>query len=53
AYTLEKKEIITTVLGKKEFLRLKNFIKEIDPKAFIITYHVHEILGNGFTELKE
>lgn len=53
AYTREKKEIITTVLGKKEFLRLKNFIKEIDPKAFIITYHVHEILGNGFTELKE
>ncbi|WP_454052959.1 YitT family protein [Clostridium sp. Marseille-Q7071] len=53
AYTLEKKEIITTVLGKKEFLRLKNFIKEIDPKAFIITYHVHEILGNGFTDLRE
>ncbi|MDU1347994.1 YitT family protein [uncultured Clostridium sp.] len=53
AYTLEKKEIITTVLGKKEFLKLKNFIKEIDPKAFIITYHVHEILGNGFTRLKD
>lgn len=53
AYSLQNKEVITTVLGKREVIRLKNFIKEIDPKAFIITYNVHETLGEGFTDLME
>jgi len=53
AYSMSNREVITTVLGKREFIRLKNYIKEIDPKAFIITYNVHEILGEGFTDLME
>lgn len=53
AYSLQNKEVITTVLGKREVIRLKNFIKEIDPRAFIITYNVHETLGEGFTDLME
>ncbi len=53
AYTNEEKEIITTVLGKKQFIKLKNYIKEIDKKAFIITYNVHETLGEGFKDINE
>ncbi|MCB2299135.1 YitT family protein [Clostridium tagluense] len=53
AYTNEEKEVITTVLGKKEFIKLKIYIKEIDKKAFIITYNVHEILGEGFKDINE
>ncbi|MBU3180239.1 YitT family protein [Clostridium psychrophilum] len=53
AYTNEDKEIITTVLGKKQFIKLKNYIKEIDKKAFIMTYNVHETLGEGFTDIDE
>ena len=53
AYTNEEKEIITTVLGKKQFIKLKIYIKEIDKKAFIITYNVHEILGEGFKDINE
>ncbi|MBZ9686243.1 YitT family protein [Clostridium estertheticum] len=53
AYTNEKKEIITTVLGKKEFIKLKIYIKEIDKSAFIIAYNVHEILGEGFKDINE
>ena len=53
AYTNEEKEIITTVLGKKQFIKLKNYIKGIDEKAFIITYNVHETLGEGFTDITE
>lgn len=52
AYTLENKEVITTVLDKKEFIKLKNFIKEIDPQAFVMIYNVHETLGNGFNTLQ-
>ncbi|MBU3114150.1 YitT family protein [Clostridium lacusfryxellense] len=53
AYTNDDKEIITTVVGKKQFIKLKNYIKEIDNKAFIITYNVHETLGEGFKDLNE
>jgi len=53
AYTNEEKEIITTVLDKKQFIKLKIYIKQIDKKAFIITYNVHEILGEGFKDINE
>ncbi|MCB2352805.1 YitT family protein [Clostridium estertheticum] len=53
AYTNDEKEIITTVLGKKQFIKLKNHIKEIDKAAFIITYNVHETVGEGFKDIDE
>jgi uncharacterized membrane-anchored protein YitT (DUF2179 family) len=32
---------------------LKEYIYEIDPKAFISVMNTHEILGEGFKPLKE
>jgi uncharacterized membrane-anchored protein YitT (DUF2179 family) len=51
AFTNEEKEVITTIIGNREFIRLKKFIKEIDPKAFIMVSNMHEILGEGFKDL--
>ncbi len=51
AYQLEKRDIIVTVIDKKEFIRLKDFIKNTDPNAFIITHNVHEVLGEGFGDI--
>lgn len=53
AYNLEEEDVIVTVMDKKEFIRLKNYIKDIDPRAFIITHNVHEVLGEGFRDIKE
>lgn len=53
AFNLEKRNVIITVIDKKEFVRLKDFIKEKDPKAFIITHNVHEVLGEGFGDIFE
>ncbi|MEG1254823.1 YitT family protein [Clostridium sp.] len=53
AYNLDKCDVIVTVLGKKQFIKLKQFIKEEDPHAFIITHNVHEVLGEGFTSISE
>lgn len=47
-FTNEEKEVIVTFLGRREFIRLRNYIKEKDPKAFIAVSHMHEILGEGF-----
>jgi len=44
--------ILYTVLGRTEFIKLKNYIREIDPRAFITVGEAHEVLGEGFGELE-
>lgn len=51
AYNNNEKEVITTVLDRKQFLRLKDYIKVIDEKAFITVNEINEVLGEGFAEL--
>ncbi len=48
AYSGDEKEVITTIVSQKEFIRLKNYVKSIDPEAFITVSNVHEALGEGF-----
>ena len=38
------------VLGKKQLVRLKEKIDEIDPSAFVIVGDVREVHGEGFIE---
>ncbi|MCT4564916.1 MAG: YitT family protein [Maledivibacter sp.] len=49
AYTNNSKTVITTVMNKKEFIRLKKFIKEKDKEAFVMASTVREVMGNGFS----
>jgi uncharacterized membrane-anchored protein YitT (DUF2179 family) len=42
------REIIMTVVTRREITFLEDIIKEIDPKAFVIVNSVHEVLGEGF-----
>lgn len=48
AFTNEEKEIITTVLTRRQAIQLRLFIREIDPKAFITITTTSEIIGKGF-----
>lgn len=48
AYTQTNREIINSVMNKKEFVKLKNHIKTIDPNAFVMISNVREVLGEGF-----
>ncbi len=43
------KRIINTVVSRREYLRIKNHVKELDPKAFIWVSFVSEVLGEGFS----
>ncbi|WP_411678945.1 YitT family protein [Clostridium thailandense] len=52
-YTKEDTYILYTVLGRKEFIRLKKYIKEIDTRAFITISDAHEVLGEGFKDIIE
>lgn len=50
-YTKEDSHILYTVLGRKEFIRLKGYIHDVDQKAFISITHAHEVLGEGFKDI--
>ncbi|MDZ5713409.1 YitT family protein [Jeotgalibacillus haloalkalitolerans] len=51
AFNYEQKEVITTILGRKDLSRLKNYIGKQDEKAFITVHNMNEILGQNFKRL--
>lgn len=51
AYSNVPKEIIVTVLDRGSFVRLKNFMKDTDPTAFITVNETYEVLGEGYKDL--
>lgn len=48
SYTREQKDILYVIVSKHQLLRLKNLVRQFDPKAFIIVNDVYEVLGEGF-----
>lgn len=49
-YSGNDKLMLFCVVGKKELVRLKEMIDEIDPKAFVIVGDAREVHGEGFIE---
>ncbi|MCY6483309.1 YitT family protein [Clostridium aestuarii] len=52
-YSKNNTEVLYTVLGRKEFIRLREYIKDIDERAFITITEAHEVLGEGFKNIVE
>lgn len=52
-YGGREKKIIFTNVSRREVHMLRDFIVEIDPKAFITVIDANEILGNGFKPINE
>ena len=48
--TGNNKCVLYCVVSKKEIVRVKEIVKDIDPNAFVILSDVHEVLGEGFIE---
>lgn len=48
AFTGDDKYIILTVLSPSQAVKLRNFIKEHDQKAFLLVSNTSEIIGKGF-----
>jgi uncharacterized membrane-anchored protein YitT (DUF2179 family) len=49
SYTKNEKNVLYCVISKREVVRLKNIITDIDPHAFVSSTVVNEVLGEGFT----
>jgi uncharacterized membrane-anchored protein YitT (DUF2179 family) len=53
AYSDKNKEVITTILDRNEFIKLRIYIKGIDSSAFITIKNIKEVLGEGFKSIFE
>ena len=51
-YTNDDKQMIFTVVSRRELAILEDYITEIDPDAFITIMDTKEILGEGFQSLR-
>jgi len=47
-YTRKERNILYTVVARKEVATLRQLIQKIDPDAFVIIANVHEVIGEGF-----
>lgn len=52
-YTGNDNCVILTILTRSQFIKLKQFIKNNDPDAFITVSETSEVLGKGFKSLNE
>ena len=52
-YTGRENTVILTILSRRQFIQLKQFIKKEDPEAFITVNATSEVLGKGFMNLLE
>lgn len=50
AYTQEDKTVLMTVCRRSEAIRLRKYVYEIDPNAFMIITKTSEIMGKGFRD---
>ncbi|MFC0469932.1 YitT family protein [Halalkalibacter kiskunsagensis] len=47
-YTEEERDVLMCVVNQTEVTKLKQIVKTVDPKAFVIVTNATEVLGEGF-----
>jgi uncharacterized membrane-anchored protein YitT (DUF2179 family) len=50
-YTGKINKIIYCVMERGELIRLRGYIKKVDPTAFVIVTDAHEVMGRGFGDM--
>jgi len=50
-YTGDRKRVLLCIISRSEVSELKTAVSKIDKDAFVIISNVHEVLGEGFTEI--
>ncbi|OXM88044.1 YitT family protein [Paenibacillus rigui] len=48
AYSKEQKKVLYCVVARQEMKKLKDLVRSVDPRAFIIINEVQDVLGEGF-----
>lgn len=48
-FTKNDKFILVTIVNKKQYVKIRNFIKHIDEDAFVYIASINEVIGYGFS----
>ncbi|WP_430885425.1 YitT family protein [Fusibacter sp. JL216-2] len=48
AYSGEEKAVVNSILSRREFVRLKQYVHQQDKMAFVTASNIKEVLGEGF-----
>lgn len=47
-YTGQERDVLLVIVARGEIAQLKELVREIDPRAFVVISDAHEVLGEGF-----
>ncbi len=50
AYTHEGRTVLLTVMNRHQALLLRRYVRQVDPKAFVLIMNTGEIVGKGFRD---
>ncbi len=53
AYTGKERMALLTVVRRRQLAELIHFLKEVDPKAFVVIGEVRQVLGEGFRRIEK
>lgn len=48
-FSKEDKKIINTIVSRNEYIKIRDFVKSVDKRAFVSISYVTEVEGEGFT----
>ena len=48
-YSKEERLILNTIVSRREYIKIRDYIREIDDRAFLSIYKITEVEGEGFT----
>ena len=52
-YSGKEKEIILTAVNRRELVALQQYVRQIDPDAFMTVFNTNQIYGEGFSNILE
>lgn len=53
AYSQEKRTVVEAVVATRNFIHLKNYLREIDSNVFMIVGNVHNVIGFHWQDINE
>lgn len=48
-FSKEEKDVINTIVSRREYIKIRDFVRLVDKKAFVSISYVSEVEGEGFT----
>lgn len=51
-YTDKEKDVLYCVVGRSQLMRIRKFIRDNEPGAFVIVNEAHDVLGKGFGDME-